>query len=69
MPACGEGNTEEEALADLRGALRAYFEAFGLDCALARPSINVNLDPAAPSRKARHFGYSDYSRGGRRTAL
>lgn len=38
IPAYGEGETEEEALADLREALRGYIEAFGLDDALARLS-------------------------------
>ena len=36
IPAYGEGETEEEAMADLKEALRAYVEAFGLDDALAR---------------------------------
>lgn len=36
IPAYGEGDTEEEALADLREALQAYVEAFGIDDALAR---------------------------------
>ena len=31
VPAYGEGETEEAAIADLREALRAYSEAFGLD--------------------------------------
>lgn len=31
IPAYGEGETEEEAIADLREALRGYVEAFGLD--------------------------------------
>lgn len=42
IPACGEGATEDEALADLREAIRAYIDAFGLDDALSRivsPSI------------------------------
>jgi hypothetical protein len=37
----GEGSMEEEALADLRGAPRAYFEAFRLDCAMARSSMKT----------------------------
>jgi predicted RNase H-like HicB family nuclease len=36
IPAYGEGETEEEAIADLREALRAYIEAFGIDDAVAR---------------------------------
>jgi predicted RNase H-like HicB family nuclease len=36
IPAYGEGETEEEAISDLREALRGYIEAFGLDDALAR---------------------------------
>ena len=35
IPAYGEGNTEDEAIADLRHALAAYIEAFGIDDALA----------------------------------
>lgn len=38
IPAYGEGETEEEAIADLREALRGYIEAFGLDDALSRVS-------------------------------
>ena len=30
IPAYGEGETEAEAIADLKEALAAYFEAFGL---------------------------------------
>jgi predicted RNase H-like HicB family nuclease len=36
IPAYGEGDTEDEAIADLREALQAYVEAFGLEDALAR---------------------------------
>jgi predicted RNase H-like HicB family nuclease len=36
IPAYGEGESEEEAIADLREALRAYIEAFGVEDALAR---------------------------------
>jgi predicted RNase H-like HicB family nuclease len=42
IPAYGEGETEEQALEDLREALRGYIEAFGLEDALSRisrPSI------------------------------
>ena len=50
IPAYGEGVTEDEALADLREAVRAYIEAFGLDDALSRivsPSIReLNWDLA-----------------------
>ena len=31
IPAYGEGNTAEEAIADLREALAAFIEAFGID--------------------------------------
>jgi predicted RNase H-like HicB family nuclease len=47
IPAYGEGETEEEAIADLHEALRAYIDAFGLDDALARlnpPSSLRHLD-------------------------
>jgi predicted RNase H-like HicB family nuclease len=38
LPAYGEGETEEEAIADLKEAVRAYIDAFGVDDALARIS-------------------------------
>ena len=38
IPAYGEGETEREALDDLREALRGYIEIYGLDDALARVS-------------------------------
>jgi hypothetical protein len=47
IPAYGEGDTEEQALADLREALAAYVEAFGIDDAIARvnsPSSMRRLD-------------------------
>ena len=47
IPAYGEGNTEDEAVSDLKEALRAYVEAFGLDDALSRinaPSAIRELD-------------------------
>ena len=50
IPAYGEGMTEDEAIADLRDALRGYIEAFGLDDALARisaPAVRmIDLDLA-----------------------
>jgi predicted RNase H-like HicB family nuclease len=36
IPAYGEGETENEAIADLKEALRGYVETFGLDDALSR---------------------------------
>jgi len=36
IPAYGEGETEEEAIADLREGLLAYVEEFGLEDALGR---------------------------------
>ena len=38
IPAYGEGETEEEAIADLKEALAGYVETFGLDDALSRLS-------------------------------
>jgi predicted RNase H-like HicB family nuclease len=38
IPAYGEGETEDEAIADLKEAIRGYIEAFGLEDALARLS-------------------------------
>ena len=43
IPAYGEGKTEEEAIADLKEALRAYVEAFGLEDALARLNAPSSL--------------------------
>jgi predicted RNase H-like HicB family nuclease len=45
IPAYGEGSTEDEAIADLKEALAAYVEAFGLEDALAR------VNPPASLRK------------------
>lgn len=36
IPAYGEGETEEESIADLKEAIRGYIETFGLDDALSR---------------------------------
>ena len=36
ITAFGEGETEEAAIADLRGALAGYIETFGLDDAMSR---------------------------------
>ena len=36
IPAYGEGETDEEAIADLKEALGVYAEAFGLDAATTR---------------------------------
>lgn len=47
IPAYGEGHTEEEAIADLKEALAAYVEAFGLEEATTRlnpPSSLRHLD-------------------------
>jgi predicted RNase H-like HicB family nuclease len=47
IPAYGEGQTEDEAISDLREALRAYIGAFGAEDALARlnpPSSLRHLD-------------------------
>jgi predicted RNase H-like HicB family nuclease len=38
VPAYGEGNTEQEAIEDLRKALVGYIETFGVDDALNRIS-------------------------------
>ena len=38
IPAYGEGETEEEAIADLKEAIRGYIETFGIDDTLARVS-------------------------------
>jgi predicted RNase H-like HicB family nuclease len=38
IPAFGEGETEDEAISDLREAVRGYIETFGLADALGRIS-------------------------------
>ncbi|HUO11008.1 MAG TPA: type II toxin-antitoxin system HicB family antitoxin [Phycisphaerae bacterium] len=45
IPAYGEGETEEEAVADLREALKGYIETFGLEDAMSR-LITPTLRPA-----------------------
>lgn len=45
IPAYGEGATEDAAIGDLKEALAAYVEAFGLEDALAR------VNPPASLRK------------------
>ena len=43
LPAYGEGDTEEAAIADLREAVRGYIDTFGLDDALSRISNPVGV--------------------------
>ena len=43
IPAYGEGETEEEAIADLRDALHGYVETFGLDNALQRLNAPITI--------------------------
>ena len=43
IPAYGEGSTEDEAIADLKEALAAYVEAFGIEDALARVNLPASL--------------------------
>lgn len=43
IPAYGEGETEDEAVADLKNALQAYIGTFGLDDARARMNIPTAL--------------------------
>lgn len=43
IPAYGEGETEDEAIADLKEALRGYIEAFGIEDARARLTAPVTL--------------------------
>ncbi len=43
IPAYGEGQTEEAAIADLKAALAAYVEEFGLDAALSRVNAPTKL--------------------------
>ena len=48
IPAYGEGDTKDAAVADLREAIRGYIEAFGLEDALARVAglCQRNLTPS-----------------------
>ncbi|MCC7475859.1 MAG: hypothetical protein IT425_10715 [Pirellulales bacterium] len=39
IPAYGEGETEHEAIEDLKDALRGYVETFGLEDALSRVAV------------------------------
>ena len=43
IPAYGEGDTEEEAIADLKIALQGYIATFGLQDALSRLSTSVTI--------------------------
>ena len=43
IPAYGEGETEQEAINDLREALTGYIEAFGIEDALARLNLPSSL--------------------------
>lgn len=43
IPAYGEGATEDEAIADLKEALKGYIETFGVDDTLARLSLPITL--------------------------
>jgi predicted RNase H-like HicB family nuclease len=45
IPAYGEGETEDEAIADLKKAVRGYIETFGLDDALV-----AFTDQSAPNQ-------------------
>ncbi len=54
IPAYGEGETENEAIDDLKEAIRGYIETFGLEDALSRvaqPSLRtIELDLADLAR-------------------
>ena len=52
IPAYGEGETEDEAIADLTEALRGYLEAFGLDDALSIHADEALADVAEDRRVA-----------------
>ncbi|GAC1467834.1 MAG: hypothetical protein NVSMB9_09870 [Isosphaeraceae bacterium] len=43
LPAYGEGATEEEAIADLKEAIRGYIDTFGLEEALQRVSTPLEV--------------------------
>lgn len=54
IPAYGEGETENEAIEDLKVAIRGYIDTFGLDDALSRlshPALRtIDLDLAELAR-------------------
>lgn len=43
LPAYGEGETEEEAIADLKEAIRGYIETFGIADAISRLNSPLEL--------------------------
>ena len=43
IPAYGEGEREDEAIVDLKEALRAYIEAFSIDDAFARANVALTV--------------------------
>jgi predicted RNase H-like HicB family nuclease len=48
IPAYGEGETEDMAIADLREALKGYIETFGLEDAMSR-LVSPRLRRASPT--------------------
>ena len=60
IPAYGEGETEEEALSDLKEAIRGYIEAFGLEDAQSRPVHTalqtVDIDSATACEHKKNYG-------------
>ncbi|MEX0776767.1 MAG: hypothetical protein WD042_13775 [Phycisphaeraceae bacterium] len=51
IPAYGEGETEEEAINDLKEALRSYIEVFGMDDAMGRLHTVFDMMPVPPLPK------------------
>ncbi len=43
IPAYGEGETEDAAIADLKVAIAAYVQEFGLDAAISRVKVPSKL--------------------------
>jgi predicted RNase H-like HicB family nuclease len=56
IPAYGEGATQDEAIADLKVALRGYIEAFGLEDATARLSSPIAV-------RTLHWNLAELARG------
>ena len=51
LPAYGEGETEDQAIADLKNAVKAYVDAFGISDAISKiqdsifvRNLNINLE-------------------------
>ena len=60
IPAYGEGETEDDAVDDLKEAIRGYIETFGLEDALSRqhPVFSVKADRSPPRKQGTEAIYA-----------